>query len=690
MVFVSDGKDICSVEMEDVELGSADPGTAETGIPITCKVEVVNNLDSEVSKSAEQHKDISVFTESAKPKKEKTLESVLDEDVVDGVVPGKVGSGAGEARDALSETRAGYADALSELDIALRMSHCAVPNSDSGFVDQSSVTSASNPDIKACSLTSPPEGPVHPAPGYSVTGMGIKSMMSAVVGHIAEASSKMLELTELKTQRSTTDNKASPDNAYPSNTVSPNDSSPGSSGQQRSPSQQGWFAPPSPSIAPAHPRESSSIGVTAGVRDKGLCQVTTATKTQPCVSVKGAKSKHARDDDTEKPIPPPRTSSKQQSHSPCAPKDPATRPEALSCRHKQSKDLQQPVSTSEPQNQNPPGSDNDTKKCETPSHQNHNNSSNTRQEDSDQSSIKSKQYSNSNAIQPPTNRAQPFVSVSGPTTQEFTLVCEEQNQTKELEVKSPPQNQTPQQTSPTDNTRGSTVSPKPLSAIPGRVSRLHHQMEQRKYGSFSSGSSSSGSSSSSHEDGPSPVPHGHGTPATEPSSNHAVVHREPSPPEIPKRTFLKDSGLPTNGAKASRSEMTQSHPPAVSRVARPSSASNSNAHASSAKRNLHVTKSAPGSPTRAVVASSTRGIPTAKAASHVRCALSSSGSKPSAEPSLQQQQQQTSARTSSLRSNSSASGSNLNLNSGSGKLKKPKPSTATGDCTSGEIKIVNL
>ena len=146
---------------------------------------------------------------------------------------------------------------------------------------------------------------------------------------------------------------------------------------------------------------------------------------------------------------------------------------------------------------------------------------------------------------------------------------------------------------------------KPLSAIPGRVSRLHHEME-RKYSSFSSGSSSCSSGASTHSS-PSPEHEPEDKGFFVPTSFVKGSHNT-SPPhtEIPKRTFLKDSGLPsynqTKGATSAipRDVMSHSHPTsAISRI-RPTSASSASSHSKSAKPSVaQVSRSAPGSPTRA-------------------------------------------------------------------------------------------
>ena len=205
---------------------------------------------------------------------------------------------------------------------------------------------------------------------------------------------------------------------------------------------------------------------------------------------------------------------------------------------------------------------------------------------------------------------------------------------------------------------------KPLSAIPGRVSRLHHEMEQKKYGSFSSGSSSCSSGSSTHSNS---------SPEKEPEErglfSPSYPFKDPPASEIPKRTFLKDSGLPsynnTKGATpAIPRDMSHSHPAATSNVSRirPTSASSSsNSAAKGSKQNMtQVSRSAPGSPTRAVTGSPSRGvIPRSTRGSHLahpRTRIPSGGHKlpgtPADGPSLQHGD----SRNSSLKSNSSTTG----------------------------------
>ena len=155
---------------------------------------------------------------------------------------------------------------------------------------------------------------------------------------------------------------------------------------------------------------------------------------------------------------------------------------------------------------------------------------------------------------------------------------------------------------------------KPLSAIPGRVSRLHHEMEQKKYGSFSSGSSSCSSGSSTHSNS---------SPEKEPEGRGLFTPEDPPPPEIPKRTFLKDSDLPSynqNNTKGTTSalprDMSDSHPAAS--CIRPTSATSSSSK--SGKQSVaQVSRSAPGSPTRAVTGSPVRGaIPGPSQLAHPR------------------------------------------------------------------------
>ena len=208
---------------------------------------------------------------------------------------------------------------------------------------------------------------------------------------------------------------------------------------------------------------------------------------------------------------------------------------------------------------------------------------------------------------------------------------------------------------------------KPLSAIPGRVSRLHHEMEQRKYGSFSSGSSSCSSGASTHSSS---------SPEKEPDEKGffapVSMTKDPPPPEIPKRTFLKDSGLPSyNQTKGATSaiprDMLHSHPTA-SRI-RPTSASSTSNGASKGGKNsvVQVSRSAPGSPTRAVAVSPSRGAaPIPSRGSQLalpRTRIPSGGHKPpsgyphQAHPDLPPSQQGDS-RSSSLRSNSSVASGN--------------------------------
>ena len=201
---------------------------------------------------------------------------------------------------------------------------------------------------------------------------------------------------------------------------------------------------------------------------------------------------------------------------------------------------------------------------------------------------------------------------------------------------------------------------KPLSAIPGRVSRLHHEMEQRKYGSFSSGSSSSSSGSSTYSSSPEKQPEG--------SLLSSSV--DPPPTEIPKRTFLKDSGLPSSNNNKSTSsaiprDISNSRTAAGSasrmRPASVSSASSAVAPGKGVKHNVvQISRSAPGSPTRAVAASPNRAaIPTARVSqlAHTRTRKPSGGRAlpagnqhhPSAGPPAELPCQQSDSRSSSLR-----------------------------------------
>ena len=155
--------------------------------------------------------------------------------------------------------------------VSANSANSCVPNSDSGFVDQGSIASAcsSSNDVKAFAnsedlrLSSPASQggstPCSPAgrpcivnPGAIISHKGVP--MGCVISDCT-VRDKVLHLTGMMQGPGVP--ARIPHSASSSSNTS-NDSSPGSQ-HQRSPSQQGWFAPPSPSIAPVLPCESRTI-----------------------------------------------------------------------------------------------------------------------------------------------------------------------------------------------------------------------------------------------------------------------------------------------------------------------------------------------------------------------------------------------------------------------------------------------
>ena len=286
----------------------------------------------------------------------------------------------------------------------------------------------------------------------------------------------------------------------------------------------------------------------------------------------------------------------------------------------------------------------------------------------------SRSSSSSSSKQTHKNSAQ-NVSISGPNSKSQTDVfcsrylnddsASSQNPQSSIDGSSNPRNNIVLASHSNHSSHGDAINGshsnsanKPLSAIPGRVSRLHHEMEQRKYGSFSSGSSSCSSGASTHSSS---------SPEKEPDEKGFFAPppmvKDPPPPEIPKRTFLKDSGLPSyNQTKGATSaiprDMSHLHP-AASRIRPTSASSASNAASKGGKHSVvQVSRSAPGSPTRAV-AIPARGSQLA----HPRTRIPSGGHKPplghphQTHPDLPPSQPSDS-RSSSLRSNSSVTSGN--------------------------------
>ncbi len=588
---------------------------------------------------------------------------------------------------------------------------CEVPNSDSGFVDQSSITSASNPDIRACSLTSPPEG--HGHTGFN-SPLGVKSplgltggiMYSKVIGLKTEGT-KPLELTDLNSQHGGP-TKMKSNSTSPSNTGSPNDSSPGSGGQQRSPSQQGWFAPPSPSIAPSLPTHSKVTSAPGRQGNQEKCQVTTATKAIPSASVGvGTTSEYLQEEPA--PAPPVRTSSKNHPQEPPRPHPASVLPKPSGKTSASSR------STTASSGQEKANISSNSKCVRTQADTGKTLSS----EISSDTLIgpQEKQYVNVIVRHHPRD-AQDINHSGKRTTQDHPRTCHQgqqspSNEIHDVTVTSPSFNPASsitqhytESTSPTTSNSpdphgnpGSHVA-KPLSAIPGRVSRSHHQMEQRQFRSHTSGSSpsgfstsgstssssgsssfgfsplgsvtlagtgtsgssssssgssvfgsvtlisgsntscSSGSASSSNQNSPTPESNDltktkQDTKDSRSHAKEATTDRDLLPTEeIPKRTFLKDSGLPSNSALPcyQHKSMSRSHPPAaggpVMRAMRPASASA--AQSASAGKPTLSTRSAPGSPTRVMTSStSSKGIPTPKGGSQagLRSRIPSGGHK---------------------------------------------------------------
>ena len=269
--------------MEDVELSTeavGEPHQAPVGCPGTTEY---NNYTTDITDNLEA----SVVKPATVTGKEKLDMSILCEDIGSDIKAHNVGMVVGGSQGSHQEN-----DAVNELDSISHSSsgkfnqqNCVVPNSDSGFVDQSSVASASNPDIKAFSgtLTSPggqgsggggDSTPASPAPRIPFTTGAITSNKGFPVsccgtgGNIyrdcGTDSDKILELTPITSHRNL--------HHSGSTNTSSNDSSPSGSQHQRSPSQQGWFVPPSPSIAPVLPTDSTVTTVTSSCPSPGQQQ----------------------------------------------------------------------------------------------------------------------------------------------------------------------------------------------------------------------------------------------------------------------------------------------------------------------------------------------------------------------------------------------------------------------------------
>ena len=305
-LYILEGKDIANIEMEDVELSAE--GMSGGSVPEGCAASTAYNYMKDITNNLQA----SVVKPPTVTDKEKLDISMLCEDTVD--------DNKGTYKSLVVDDSYGSHqdnDSVNEVNIPQSSSgkfsqkSCAVPNSDSGFVDQNSTASTSYPDIKTFG------GTLKSPCGEQGGGGGELASTSPAARTPLNTDSRILH-------------------HFGSFNTSSSDSSPGSQ-HQRSPSQQGWFAPPSPSIAPVlssdstvtllsscHQENNMQCYVAGGVSRATRTKPTMWTREVPSVPIVGQEVQRIgtaatsgnsgnpqklQPQEEDKPVPPPRVSS---------------------------------------------------------------------------------------------------------------------------------------------------------------------------------------------------------------------------------------------------------------------------------------------------------------------------------------------------------------------------------------------